>query len=175
MCVEWNKIRAFAFDVDGVLTDGGIYAVDGGDLYRRFDSKDALALRMADLKGYRLAIITGGRSDSIRQRFLCCGFTEEDIYMHCIDKRAAFEDFCRKYGLDTSEAVYCGDDLPDIPALKAAGAGVCPADAVEEVKEAADYVSELPGGKRFVRDLIEKVMRSRGDWSLDIACYQTKF
>ena len=76
-----SRIRAFAFDVDGVLTDGGILANLEGELFRTFDSKDGFALRMASMHGYRLAIITGGRSESIRRRFTTCGVRPEDVYL----------------------------------------------------------------------------------------------
>ena len=81
MTEKFQKIKAFAFDVDGVLTDGGILADLNGELYRTFDSKDGMALRMAMMKGYHLAIITGGRSESIRQRFISCGVRPEDVYL----------------------------------------------------------------------------------------------
>lgn len=174
MSVDFSKIKAVAFDVDGVLTDGGVYAVNN-DLYRCYDAKDGLALRMAATKGYKLAIITGGRSDTIRQRFITCGVEEENIWIHTIDKIRALEEFCRKYGLDPAEVVYCGDDLPDIPALKFAGIGACPSDAVDEVKAVADYVSEYAGGHGFVRKLMETIMKAHGDWSLDLGAYTQSY
>ena len=85
-----RNIKAFVFDVDGVFTDGGILADVNGELYRTFDSKDSMAVRMACMKGYHLGVISGGRSESIRQRFLTCGLDSDDIYL---GSRSKIEDF----------------------------------------------------------------------------------
>lgn len=170
-----SRIRAFAFDVDGVLTDGGILANLEGELFRTFDSKDGFALRMASMHGYRLAIITGGRSESIRRRFTTCGVRPEDVYLGSRDKIEDFDDFCRRYALSREEVMYFGDDLPDIPVMRACGIGACPSDAVPEVKEAADYISAFPGGKRCCRSAVEMVMKCQGKWVLDVQQYKKKF
>lgn len=170
-----KKIKAFAFDVDGVLTDGGILADLKGELYRTFDSKDGMAIRMAMMQGYHLAIITGGRSESIRMRFGSCGVKPEDVYLGSRAKIEDFEDFCSRYGLAPDEVMYFGDDLPDIPVMAACGCGVCPSDAVDEVLEAADHVSTKPGGKGCVRETIEMVMKLQGTWELDVQDYKRKF
>lgn len=171
----FKKIRAFAFDVDGVMTDGGIFADLQGELYRTFDAKDAMALRMAKMSGYHLACITGGKSESIRKRLLTCGFSYEDIYLGSRAKIEDFDDFCSRHGLLPEEVMYFGDDLPDIPVMVACGCGACPSDAVEEVKATADYISEKQGGKGFVRESLEKVMKSQGRWGLDISIYKREF
>lgn len=171
----FKKIKAFAFDVDGVLTDGGILADLNGELYRTFDSKDGMALRMAMMKGYHLAIITGGRSESIRMRFKTCGIKAEDVYLGSRVKMDDFEDFCRRHGLAEDEVMYFGDDLPDIPVMLACGCGVCPSDAVDDVRQIAGFVSSRPGGKGCVRETIEKVMRIQGTWLLDVQEYKRHF
>jgi len=172
---NWNKIKAFVFDVDGVLTDGGIFADNDGNLFRTFNAKDAFGMRMAAMNGYRLAVITGGRSQSIVKRMKVCGIEAEDVYLGSRDKIKDFNNFCEKYGLAAEEVMYFGDDLPDIPVMKACGAGICPSDAVEEAKEAADYVSPFPGGRLCVRNTLEMTMRSQGKWCLDINVYEQKF
>ena len=86
-----------------------------------------------------------------------------------------FTDFCRRNNLTAEEVIYFGDDLPDIPVMKACGCGVCPADAVEEAKEAADFISGFPGGKRCVRNTLEMVMKIQGQWILDVQDYKRKF
>ena len=131
---KFLKIKAFAFDVDGVLTDGGILADLNGELYRVFDSKDGMAIRMAVMKGFHMAIITGGRSESIRKRFESCGIKTEDVYLGSRAKMEDFEDFCKRHNVSPEEVMYFGDDLPDIPVMQACGCGVCPSDAVDEVK-----------------------------------------
>lgn len=168
-------IKAFVFDVDGVLTDGGIFANLDGELLRTFDSKDGFALRMAHMHGYRLGVISGGRSESIRKRVQQCGMKAEDVYLGSRDKIEDFEDFCRKHDLGPEEVMYFGDDLPDIPVMTVCGCGVAPSDAVDDVLEAADHVSTKPGGKGCVRETIEMVMKLQGTWELDVQDYKRKF
>lgn len=172
---KFSKIKAFAFDVDGVLTDGGILADLNGELYRTFDSKDGLAIRMAVMSGYHLGIITGGRSESIRQRFKSCGIKPEDIYLGSRAKIEDFEDFCQRHALEPEEVMYFGDDLPDIPVMLACGCGVCPSDADDEVKEIADHISTRPGGKGCARETIKAVMQHQGRWALDVQQYKRHF
>lgn len=170
-----KKIKAFVFDVDGVLTDGGILATLDGELLRTFDSKDGFGLRMAAMHGYHLAIITGGRSESIRKRVQTCGICAEDVYLGSRDKIADFNDFCKRHGLAEDEVMYFGDDLPDVPVMQACGCGVCPSDAVEDVKSIADWVADYPGGKGCARACIEKVMKLHGTWQLDVKDYKSRF
>ena len=166
---------AFVSVVAGVLTDGGILADLDGELFRTFDSKDGFGIRMATMAGYPVGIITGGRSESIRKRFLTCGVGAEDVYLGSRDKIEDFEDFCSRHGLREEEVMYFGDDLPDIPVMVRCGCGVAPADAVEEVLAAADYVSPYAGGCRCVRDAVEKVMKLQGKWHLDVGLYKARF
>jgi 3-deoxy-D-manno-octulosonate 8-phosphate phosphatase (KDO 8-P phosphatase) len=172
---RFSKIRAFAFDVDGVLTDGGILADLNGELYRVFDSKDGMAIRMAVMKGFHMAIITGGRSESIRQRFGSCGIKPEDVYLRSRAKIEDFDDFCTRHGLEPEEVMYFGDDLPDIPVMVACGCGVCPSDAVDEVKEIAGLISTKPGGKGCAREVIQTVLKEQGKWELDVQAYKKHF
>ena len=170
-----KKIKAFLFDVDGVFTDGGLHADLHGEFYRTFDSKDGFAVRMAVMHGYHMGIITGGRSESIRMRFLACGFKDEDIYLNARNKMIDFEDFCSKHDLKPEEVMYLGDDMPDIPVMMACGCGATPSDAVAEVLEIADYVSTKPGGSGCVRECLEMVMKAQGEWFLDVQVYEKKF
>ncbi|MBQ7222495.1 MAG: HAD hydrolase family protein [Bacteroidales bacterium] len=164
---ELKDIKAFAFDVDGIFTDGSVLAMPDGDLLRTFNAKDSFAVRMAWMNGFPVGIITGGCSESILNRFKMLGVETENIYMLSRNKIVDLEHFCKRNNLTLDQVAFAGDDVPDIPALKAAGLGICPADAVEEVKQASDIVSEEPGGKRFVRDLIERTLRAQGKWKFD--------
>lgn len=175
MAVDFSRIKAFAFDVDGVFTDGGVLCDLNGELYRTFDSKDGFAVRMATMNGYPVGIITGGRSASIRARFRNCGVGAEDVYLGSRNKITDLTDFCKKYGLTPEEVLYIGDDIPDLEPIIICGIGICPSDAVPEVKEASDYVSPCVGGRGCVRDAIEKVMKSRGDWKFDVDKYERRF
>ena len=169
------KIKAFAYDIDGVATDGSILCIPGGDLLRVYDAKDSFAVRMATMNGYPVAVITGGSSVTIRERMVTTGLKPEDVFLHCRNKMDEFRQFCDRYGLQPEDVMYFGDDIPDIEVIRACGCGVCPSDAVEEVKEAADYVSPFPGGKGCLRDTIEKVMRAQGRWVFDTDVYKKKF
>lgn len=172
---DFSKIRAFAFDVDGVFTDGGILCDLAGELYRTFDSKDGFGVRMAIMKGYPCAIITGGRSGSILARFKSCGVKPENVYLGSRDKIVDFNAFCSKHNLSADEVLYVGDDIPDIEVMEACGIGVSPADGVPEVRQTADFVSTCPGGRGCVRDVIERVLKSRGNWEFDVTGYKTTF
>ena len=171
----FSGIKAFVFDVDGVMTDGGIFADNDGNLFRTFDAKDAFAMRMASMNGYALGVITGGRSRSIVKRMSVCGVPAEDVYLGSRDKMDDFRDFCTRHHLEPDEIMYFGDDLPDVPVIKACGCGVCPSDAVTEAREAADCVSPFPGGRGGGRDTRERVMRSQGGWKFDVVCYKNNF
>lgn len=168
-------IKAFAFDIDGVATDGGVFCNAEGDLLRTYDAKDGFAIRMAVMQGYPVAVITGGSSESIRKRMITSGVKAEDVFLHCRDKREEFALFCERYSLRPEEVMYFGDDLPDVDVLKACGCGVCPSDAVEEAKAAADMVSPFPGGKGCLRHGIESVLRAQGKWVFETEQYKTLF
>ena len=170
-----NNIKAFAFDIDGVATDGGVFCNSEGDLLRTYDAKDGFAIRMAAMHGFPLAVITGGSSESIRKRMQGCGVKPEDVFLHCRDKRDQFAIFCERYGLQPSDVMYFGDDVPDLDVLKACGVAVCPADAVDEVKEAADWVTTKPGGKGCLREAIEATLRAQGQWIFEPDVYKKKF
>lgn len=160
------NIKTFIFDVDGVLTDGKILINSDGELLRSFDTKDGYAIKCALLKGFKIAIITGGRNEAVRERFKELGVF--DIYLGAHHKLDAYQDLMDNYDLKAEEILYIGDDIPDIPVMEKVGLGCCPADAVPDVKARADYISHKKGGKGCVRELIEQVLRVQGKWSLDI-------
>ena len=170
-----QSIKAFAFDIDGVATDGGVFCGSDGDLLRTYDAKDGFAIRMAILNGFPVGVITGGSSESIRKRMVTSGVKPEDVFLHCRDKREQFTLFCERYSLQPHEVMFFGDDVPDMAVMQACGCGVCPSDAVEEVKAIADWVSDYPGGKGCLRNAIETVLRAQGKWSFDAALYKKTF
>lgn len=172
---DLTRIKAITLDVDGVMTDGSLICFDDGNLLRIYNAKDAMGLRMAQMAGLTVAIITGGRSRSIVARFRTCGAKEEDIYLGCRDKMKDFKHFCEKYNFKPEEVAYVGDDIPDVSVIKAAGLGVAPADAVAEAKEAADFVSPFPGGKGCIRDLSERILKAQGKWVFDVESYEKQY
>ncbi|MDR1680426.1 MAG: HAD hydrolase family protein [Prevotellaceae bacterium] len=157
-------IKAFAFDVDGVLTDGSVQVSDRGDLLRTYNAKDGLAIRMAIDAGYPIAIISGGASETICRRFTMLGIREEDIYLRSRIKTPDLLDFCRKYDLQPAEVAFIGDDLPDVAPMRCAGLSCCPSDAVPEVLAVAEYISPCRGGAGCVRDIIEQVLKIQQRW-----------
>ncbi len=160
--VKLSKIKAFAFDVDGVFTDGTVLCTETGDLLRMHNAKDGYAVRMAVLAGYPVAIITGGSSESIKKRFDPIGV--KDIYLKSVNKMPDFQDFCKKYNIDSADVLFMGDDIPDMEILSACGLATCPSDAVNEVKEICEYISLFAGGKGCVRDVIEQTLKIQGKW-----------
>jgi len=159
------KTEAFIFDVDGVLTDGGIIPTRDGDFIRKYNAKDGYAIAYAIRMGYRICIITGGRGENLRHRLEMLHI--KDIFMDCSDKLGTMEAYFAQNGLNPENVIYMGDDIPDLECMRRVGIPVCPADSAAEVVEAARYVSEFDGGRGCVRDIIEQVLRARGDWARD--------
>ena len=157
-----QKVKAFAFDVDGVLSSPEVYLHPTVDIMRSMNTKDGYALQYAVKRGYPIAIITGGNTESVALRFRGLGIT--DIYLASSYKPDDFNDFLFKYGLGPEQVLYMGDDLPDYEVMKKAGVPCCPADAVEEIKSVSHYISPYGGGKGCVRDVIEQVLRLHGRW-----------
>lgn len=158
-------VEAFVFDVDGVMTDGGIIPLPDGDFIRKYYAKDGYAIAYAVRRGYRICIISGGFGHTLELRLKKLGI--EYAYLGCMDKRQAIHDFARRAGVDLAKTIYMGDDIPDLECMREVGIPVAPADACSEVLEASVFVSEYCGGKGAVRDIIEQVLRVRGDWALD--------
>ena len=155
-------VRAFVFDFDGVMTDGSVWVYADRETVRAGNIKDGFAIQYAVKKGYIVAVISGATSASIDNRMRMLGV--EQCYMGCGNKIETYERFLATNGLKDSEVLCMGDDLPDYPLLKRAGVSTCPADAAVEIRDMVDYVSIHGGGHGCVRDVIEQVLRLRGDW-----------
>jgi 3-deoxy-D-manno-octulosonate 8-phosphate phosphatase (KDO 8-P phosphatase) len=163
--IKLSKIKAFAFDVDGVFTDGTVLATADGDLLRSHNAKDGFAVRMAVIQGFPVGIITGGASISIVKRFELIGIEKSEIYLKSLNKIVDFNDFCKKNHLQPHEVLFMGDDIPDLSVMKECGLPTCPSDAVEEVKAVCEYISIFPGGKGCVRDVIEQTLKIHNKWN----------
>ena len=159
---DLRLIKAFIFDVDGVLSSAKIYLHPGGEMMRSMHIKDGFAIQYAIRKGYHIAIITGGNSESVRERFSKLGV--KDIYLKSSDKLADFRKFISDYNLKPRNVLYMGDDLPDYLVMKEAGFPACPTDAIEEIKSISKYISDKNGGEGCARDVIEQVLRLQGNW-----------
>jgi len=158
----FQDIATFIFDVDGVMTDGGVLLLDNGIQARRMNIKDGLALQMAAKNGYRVVVVSGGTSEPVIRRLQYLGLTE--IYLGLQDKLIFVERYFEQNHLNIREALYMGDDLPDLPLLEAVGLPCCPSDAAIEVKKVSKYISPLKGGEGCVRDVIEKVLKLNDHW-----------
>ena len=173
--MDLRTIKAFAFDIDGVATDGSLLCSSDGDFLRIYDAKDGFAIRMASMNGYPVAVITGGSSETIRKRMTASGVKPEDVFLHCRNKMEEFSLFCERYNLSPKEVMYFGDDVPDVEVMEACGCAVCPSDAVIEAQKAADWMTDAPGGKGCLREAIEKTLRKQGKWIFDTEEYKRKF
>ena len=159
------RVEAFIFDVDGVLTDGRIIPLADGDFIRCYYAKDGYAVAYAIKHGYKVCVITGGYGRTLQLRMERLGV--KHLYINCMDKIAALHEFSELAGVDLRNAIYMGDDIPDLECMREVGIPVCPADAAPEIIEASCYVSQFEGGKGCARDIIEQVLRAKNDWALD--------
>ncbi len=157
-----HEIKAFVFDYDGVISDGNIWSANDTIIVRSGNVKDGYAMQYALRKGYLIAILSGGSGDSIRSRMKMLGV--EDVYLGSHRKKEIFEDFLKGKQLLPEQVLYVGDDIPDYDVMRLAGVSACPADAAEEIKAVADYISHKNGGCGCVRDVIEQVLRLQGQW-----------
>ncbi|MCQ2219658.1 MAG: HAD hydrolase-like protein [Paludibacteraceae bacterium] len=157
-----KNVKAFAFDVDGVLSSDCVSLHPNGEPMRVVNIKDGYAIQHAVKKGYPIAIITGGNTESVRLRFAKLGV--QNIYMSSAYKMKDFYDFLEKNGLKASDVLYMGDDIPDYQVMKECGYPCCPNDAASEIRETACYISPKEGGRGCVRDVIEQVLKAQGNW-----------
>ena len=148
---DLRKIKAFVFDVDGVLSCDVIPLHPNGDPMRTVNIKDGYALQLAVKKGYEVAIITGGYTEAVQIRFSRLGI--QHIYMRSAVKVHDFKDFMEKTGLSPEQIMYAGDDIPDYEVMTRVGLPV-----------AAKYISSRRGGEGVARDVIEQTMRAQGHW-----------
>jgi 3-deoxy-D-manno-octulosonate 8-phosphate phosphatase (KDO 8-P phosphatase) len=162
-----REVNTFIFDYDGVLTDGTVVLLNDGDALRTANVKDGYALQLAIKKNYRVVIISGGISDSIRKRFE--GLNVKDVYMGIEKKLSVYEEYIRKHNILPEHVLYMGDDIPDYEVMLRAGVPSCPADAAEEIKSISKYISHFDGGRGCVRDVIEQVLKIQGKWMNDDA------
>lgn len=156
-------VKAFIFDVDGVLTDGTVHVTEAGDQLREFNIKDGYALQLAVKRGFKIAVITGGSSRGVELRLKGLGIT--DIFMGVDSKIDVFYRFISDNKLEEGDILYMGDDIPDLPVMQLAGLPVSPSDASEEIKAVSMYISPKSGGKGCVRDIIEKVLKIQDKWN----------
>ncbi len=157
-----TNIKAFVFDIDGVLSLQTVDLNAFGIPKRTVNFRDGYALQLAVKKGYFVAIISGNNSKEYLKRLKLLGIKE--VYLNSRSKLVHFNGFLQKHNLKRSEVIFMGDDIPDYAVMKEAGVPVCPADADSEIKQIALYISDKKGGEGCVRDVIEQVLRLHNNW-----------
>lgn len=160
-----KDISAFVFDVDGVLTNANVLVTETGEQLRQFNTKDGYAIQLAVKNGYKVAVITGAKSEGVKLRLL--GLGVQHIYLNASHKMPLFLDFLGKTGIRKENVVYGGDDLPDQEIMEQVAIAVCPADGVQEIKDISNYISPYNGGSGVARDIIEKVLKVQGKWFVE--------
>jgi len=159
---DLSAVRAFIFDVDGVLTDGTLLALNSGEQARTFHIRDGYAIRHAVAKGYRIVVISGREEEGVRRRLE--SLDVHDIYLGVVDKMKIFNNYINIHRLDPQFIAYMGDDMPDMEVMRRCAVAACPRDAAADVLAISNYVATLPGGRGAVRELIEAVMKSQNTW-----------
>lgn len=157
-----RKIRLLILDVDGVLTDGRIIMNDAGQESKHFDVKDGHGLKLIMRHGLEVMLLTGRSSAVVDCRARDLGIRE--VFQGVLNKSEFFQQFLEQRAIDPEEVAYVGDDVVDIPILKRVGFSVAVKDAVSEVKEIADYVTEKPGGRGAVREICDLLLKVQGKW-----------
>lgn len=163
---KFAHIKLLFLDVDGVLTDGTVMVTEQGEQLRTFSIKDGYAVQLAVKAGLKIVVITGGKSQGVLHRLRGLGVTE--VHLGVSDKLQLMMEIITRNNFHTDQVAYMGDDIPDLSCMQNVGLALCPQDAVEDVKQAAGYVSPIAGGLGCVRDVIEKILRLQGLWSNDL-------
>ena len=148
-----KNVKLFITDVDGVMTDCGMYYSENGDELKKFNTRDGMGIQLLREKGIKTAIVTKEKTKIVEAR--ANKLKVDEVYQGIVDKLSIFEELREKYSLECSEIVYIGDDINDIPVLEKAGVSFCPNDAVDEVKNVSDYILSRKGGEGVVREVVE--------------------
>lgn len=162
---DLGKIKAFAFDVDGVLSPSTIPMSAVGEPLRMVSIKDGYALQLASRLGYELGIFTGGNTEAVKIRFEGLGI--KNIFLGAAHKLPLLKQWMKEKALSPEQVVYVGDDIPDLPCLRHVGLPCAPADAASEVIDAALYISRFNGGYGVARDILEQVLKYQDNWLRD--------
>lgn len=157
-------IKTFVFDMDGVLTDGGLLIDDKGQWLRRMHVRDGYAIQLAVKSGFNVIVISGSNSPQVTERLKKLGV--EHVFMQVTEKAKFLREFAFRNSLTLSEMLFMGDDIPDYECLQLVGFACCPADAAPEIIKICKYISPYKGGYGCVRDIIEKVLKLNDKWIL---------
>ena len=157
-----SKIELILSDVDGVMTDGGIYIQDNGEQIIKFHIRDGMGVRLWREAGKRFGIVTGRKLESVKKR-------AADLWMDIVrvgidDKLPEIDRLATEFGITREQICYIGDDLLDLAPIRAVGLGVAVADAAEDVRQAARYTTGLRGGQGAAREVVELILKNAGRW-----------
>lgn len=162
MEVQVQRIKFLIIDVDGTMTDGGIYYDEHGNELKKFSTRDAAGFFAAHQIGIKTVVITGRECAATTRRMK--ELKVDYLFQNVKDKKTFLKTFMNDQHITREEVGYIGDDLNDLPSMQLAGYVGCPADSCSEVIEVADYISPIKGGYGAVRDIIEHILKERGEW-----------
>lgn len=154
-----KRIRLFATDVDGVLTDAGMYYSESGDEWKKFNTRDGMGIKLLQRAGLITAIVTQERTRLVARRAEKLAIPE--LHQGVMDKLSVIREMAIRHGISLQQIAYIGDDVNDIEALKAVGVSAAPADGLPQVLEVVDYVCQKKGGEGAVRELAELILQAR--------------
>lgn len=157
-----RKLKLLVIDVDGTMTDGGIYYDENGNEWKKFCTKDAAGFFAAHNVGIKIMVLTGRECEATTRRMK--ELKVDYLFQNVRDKKSFLKEFLEKNNILKEELGYIGDDLNDLPSIELAGFVGCPYDSCIEVREIANYVSPIKGGQGAVRDIIEYVLREFNEW-----------
>jgi len=150
-----GKIKFLLLDVDGTMTDGGMYFTENGDQFKKYNTKDGMAIKGLTKKGFQVGIISHGyKLHVVKSRADLLGI--QNVYVGQEPKTDILANWCSELGIGFNEVAYIGDDINDLEIMRIVGVGACPKDAVKEVKEVADIILKHKGGKACVREFIDE-------------------
>lgn len=161
--VCFDKIKLIIIDVDGTMTDAGIYYDENGNEFKKFSTKDAAGFFAAHQVGIKIMVLTGRNCQATTRRMT--EMKVDYLIQDCKDKITFLKEFMKSNQLSEEEMGYLGDDLNDLQGMKLCGFSACPNDACEEVKQQVNYISSVKGGYGAVRDIISYLLKSRGEWN----------
>jgi len=159
---RWQAIELILSDVDGVLTDGGITFDNQGIETKKFHVRDGLGIRLWQRAGFQFGILTARTSQIVKNR--CAELDIKIVRQGFEDKLPIAREVMKQLGIEPEQMAYIGDDLSDLPVIRHVGLGVAVADAAGEVRDAADHITQLPGGNGAVRELIEAALKAKNRW-----------
>jgi 3-deoxy-D-manno-octulosonate 8-phosphate phosphatase (KDO 8-P phosphatase) len=157
---QLSQIRLFATDVDGVLTDAGMYYAESGDEWKKFNTRDGMGLKLLQKAGIITAIVTQERTKLVARRAEKLAIPE--LHQAVMDKLSLVREMAARYGLTLSQVAYIGDDINDLETLKAVGFSATPADGMPQVAAVVDYICRKKGGEGAVREIIEMILDAQG-------------